>query len=306
VIAGRDVPVDASVLVGSVNGGEWIHVLLEALEAQRTSRPFEVIVADRTSDGTRGRIEREHPRVQVLAAAPGATLPELRTQALEAARGRHVFVTEDHTVPPLDWIERFASALDAAPDTIVAVGGPVDNLMVGGSVDWAAFLCEYSGYLPPLESGDVADVPGMNIAYRRSAFEGIDRQTLTRGFWESSLHPTLLARGLQFRRLAEVVIGHRKHFGFRYFMSQRYHYSRYFAGIRFAADDRKRLAFGALSLGLPPLVVARVARNALRKPRYAGPVVRSLPALSCFALAWGAGEAVGYFFGPGDSLARIE
>jgi glycosyltransferase involved in cell wall biosynthesis len=298
--------VDASVIVGSVNGGEWIHLLLAALEAQETKYRFQVIVADRTTDGTRAQIAAHHPNVQLLCESAGSTLPELRTRAFEHARGRYVFVTEDHTVPPSNWIERFCSALDAAPLEVAAVGGPVDNGLVSGAVNWAAFLCEYSGYLPPLESADVSDVPGMNIAYRRDVFDGIERDVLTRGFWESSLHPHLLARGRRFRRLADVVMVHRKHFGFRYFLSQRYHYSRYYAGARFSRDDQRRYLFGALSVLLPPLVVTRVARNALKRPKYARSAVQSMPALSCFALAWGVGECVGYLFGPGDSLVEIE
>jgi hypothetical protein len=298
--------VDASVIVGSVNGGEWIHLLLAALEAQQTQYRYQVIVADRTADGTRARIAATHPNVQLLLASPSSTLPELRTQALECARGRYVFVTEDHTVPPIDWIERFSAELDAAPPEIAAVGGPVDNGMLSGAVNWAAFLCEYSGYLPPLESADVTDVPGMNIAYRRDVFAQIERDTLTRGFWESSLHPQLLACGQRFRRLADVVMVHRKHFGFRYFLSQRYHYSRYFAGARFSPEDRRRYLYGVLSVALPPLVVTRVARNALKRPKYARSAVHSMPALSCFALAWGVGECVGYLLGPGDSLVEIE
>jgi glycosyltransferase involved in cell wall biosynthesis len=305
MIAAKGSEVDASVLVGSVNGGEWIHVLLDALERQETKRRYEVIVADRTTDGTYKRIAREHPNVQLLNAHSRTTLPELRTQALEASRGKYIFVTEDHTVPPPHWIERFVAELEGAPETVAAVGGPVDNVMVEDSVDWAAFLCEYSGYLPPLESADVQDVPGMNIAYRRSAFDGIDRATLTRGFWESSVHPKLLADGKHFRRVGDVVIGHRKHFGFRYFLSQRYHYSRYYAGVRFQPEDAKRFAFGVLSVALPPVVLSRVARGALRSPQYRGSAVRSLPALSCFAVAWGVGEAVGYFLGPGASLVEI-
>ena len=298
--------VDASVIVGSVNGGEWIHLLLAALEAQETKYRFQVIVADRTADGTRARITARHPNVQLLCASANSTLPELRTQALECARGRYVFVTEDHTVPPKDWIERFSAELDAAPPEIAAVGGPVDNGMVTGAVNWAAFLCEYSGYLPPLETADVTDVPGMNIAYRRDVFDDIEREVLTRGFWESSVHPRLQARGRRFRRLADVVMVHRKHFGFRYFLGQRYHYSRYFAGARFPREDSRRYVYGVLSVVLPTLVVTRVARNALKRPKYVRSAVQSMPALSCFALAWGVGECVGYLLGPGNSLVEIE
>jgi hypothetical protein len=36
------------------------------------------------------------------------------------------------------------------------------------------------------------------------------------------------------------------------------------------------------------------------------PALRSVPALYCFAVAWGVGETVGYALGPGDSLREVE
>ncbi len=297
----------ASVVVGSVNGGEWVFALLQALRHQRTDLGYEVIIADRCEDGTAERIEREYPEVKLLRASPDTTLPELRTMALEASQGRYIFVTEDHTVPPPNWIDRFSRALDDAPPRIVAVGGPVDNVMTEDTVDWAAFLCEYSQYLPPLETGETHDIPGMNIAYRKSVFDGVDRALLTKGFWESIIHPQELGKGNTFLRLGDVVMGHRKHFGFGYFMSQRYHYSRYFAGVRFDESDRtKRLAYTALSGALPPLVLSRVARAAFAKPDYRSATIRSLPAICAFSVAWAVGEAVGYAAGPANSLVEIE
>jgi glycosyltransferase involved in cell wall biosynthesis len=306
-IATRDAPVEASVLVGSVNGGDWIHVLLDALEHQDGGVRFEVIVADRCQDGTAERIRREHPAVQVLDAAPMTELPTLRTMALEQARGKYVFVTEDHNVPPSNWISRFVEELESAPESVAAVGGLVDNAMRARAVDWAAFLCEYAGFLPPEPSGDVPDAPGMNVAYRRSVFDGFEREVLTRGFWESTVHPRLREQGRTFRRAGDVVMSHRKRFGFRYFLSQRYVYSRYYAGVRFEQGKLgKRLLYAALSPLLPPLVLMRVAKGALAREEFREPAKRSLPALACFSVAWGVGEAVGYLFGPGDSLSRIE
>ncbi len=72
--------VSASVLVGSVNGGDGIHTLLDALARQTGEVPFEVIVVDRCGDGTAERIERDHPEVQLLT-APASTLGTLRSAA---------------------------------------------------------------------------------------------------------------------------------------------------------------------------------------------------------------------------------
>ena len=301
--------VTASVLVGSVNGGDHIHTLLAALARQTGEVSFEVIVADRCGDGTAERIEREHPEVQLLRASGSCTLPELRAQALERARGSYVLVTEDHTVPPPDWIDGLVGALSRAPERVAAAGGPVENAMRDRTVDWAAFLCEYHRYLPipGEEVEEVEDIPGMNIAYRREALDAAGPEALTRGFWESTIHPALLSSGRTFLKLPDSVILHRKHFGFWYFVSQRFHYSRYYAGVRFPSEERGRRAlFAILSVALPPVLLLRMARELGNRPAHQRAFRSALPALICFAIVWGVGEAVGYAFGPGNSLVKVE
>lgn len=314
----------ASVLVGSVNGGDSVHTLLDALARQTGEVRFEVIVADRCGDGTAERIERDHPDVVVLRAPASTTLPELRAQALARARGRYVLVTEDHTVPPPDWVSALVGGLARAPEQVVAAGGPVENAMRERAVDCAAFLCEYSRYLPiAADAGRrtaraegaalaeslelVEDIPGMNIVYRREALDAAGPDALRRGFWESTIHPALLASGHKFLKLPDCVILHRKHFGFGYFVSQRFHYSRYFAGVRFASEQRARRAlFAILSAALPPLLLLRMARDLRNQPAHRSAFLRALPALVCFTAVWGLGEAVGYAFGAGNSLVKIE
>ncbi len=303
---GSDAPT-ATVLVGLVNPGDSIHVLLRALEDQSGSVPLEVVVANRCGSALGSEVRERHPGVVVIEAEPEATLPELRLLALRGSRGRYVFVTEDHTVPPRDWIACFVRALEGAPPRVAAVGGLVDNAMRDRATDWAAFFCEYHGYLPPRSGGETHDVPGMNVAYRREVLESADPARLAEGFWETTLHPQLLERGGTFLLLPEVVMAHRKHFPFAYFLSQRFHYSRYYAGRRFAREERlRRAAFALGSILLPPLVVGRIARSVAERPAYRAALLRSFPALCCFSLAWWVGECAGYLFGPGRSLVRIE
>jgi hypothetical protein len=303
---GSDAPV-ASVLVGLVDPRDSIDHLLAALAEQSGSIPFEVVIASRCGPEVGAALRSRHPGVVVHQAEPRTTLPDLRLLALRRSRGRYVFVTEDHTVPPRDWIESFVRVLEAAPPRVAAVGGLVDNAMRECATDWAAFLGEYHAYLPPRAGGETTDVPGMNVAYRREVLESADPGRLAEGFWETTLHPRLLQRGGTFLLLPEVVIAHRKRSPFAYSLAQRFHYSRYYAGRRFARTERlRRAAFALGSILLPPLVVGRVARSVAERPAYRAALLRSFPALCCFSLAWWVGECAGYLFGPGDSLARIE
>ena len=106
----------------------------------------------------------------------------------------------------------------------------------------------------------------MNVAYRRSALESAPRELLTSGFWETTLHPLLLKQGGRFVSLNELVMLHKKRFSSGLFASQRFIYSRYFAGLRFGeAALPKRIAASAASLALPPLLLVRAVKAARAK-----------------------------------------
>ena len=73
------------------------------------------------------------------------------------------------------------TAFDQAGPDVVAVGGSVVNGVTDTSLDWATYLCEYSFFSPPVAEGESAILPGMNVAYRRSALESVPRELLTSG-----------------------------------------------------------------------------------------------------------------------------
>ena len=84
----------------------------------------------------------------------------------------------------------------------------------------------------------------MNVSYDRRALEAID-DLLRAGQWECWLHPRLLERGFELWCEPEAVLEHAKDFGFVEFVSQRYHYSRSYAGMRNAELGRKRVPLRA-------------------------------------------------------------
>ena len=96
------------------------------------------------------------------------------------------------------------------------------------------------------------------------------------------------------------------HYTFSLYMSQRYLYSRSYAGARAAgAGSGRRLAMGIASLALPPVLFWRTVSRIRAKGRHQGELVKALPLLALFVVAWAAGEAVGYLAGAGNSLSRV-
>jgi hypothetical protein len=234
------------------------------------------------------------------------SLPEMRTLAFEASSAPIVAVTEDHCVPTPGWAKTIKTAFDDGEPDLVAVGGSVVNGVTDTGLDWATYLCEYSFFSPPVAEGESAILPGMNVAYRRSALESVPRDLLISGFWETTVHPLLLERGGKFLSLNELVMLHKKRFSWGLFASQRFIYSRYYAGRRFGeAGLAKRAVASLASLALPPLLLVR-ATQAARRKGLGREMLRATPYLLPLYCIWAVGESVGALRGPGNALAMIE
>ena len=299
---------DFSIVIGRVSteDGDRILETLESLHEQEGDASVEVLLADRLRDDISARIRREYPDVRLIECSRETELPTMRTLALLQATGRYVVVTEDHCVPPRDWLRKFAGAFEKNPDA-VAIGGCVVNGVTDTALDWATFLCEYAPMSPPIESGPTPNLAGMNVAYRRRIFESVDEAILKSGFWETTLHPVLHDRGHLLVADGNILIYHCKKFSLRLFLRQRFVYSRYYAGIRFRREElTRRFVFALASLALPPLLSYRFFRNARQKESVRAHLAKAAPYLLLFYLVWGAGEAWGYLFGAGDALSEIE
>ena len=278
---------------------------LESLRQQDCDFAYEVVVIDRLDDEISAAIEVRFPEVRLVRCGPEPTLPQMRTAALQLARGRLVAVTEDHCTPARDWLRALDAAFGRHPGA-VAVGGCVLNGITATAFDWATYLCEYASFASPVGEGPSADLPGMNIAYLRQSLLSQPPDSLTRGFWETTVHPGLRALGL-FVASDAAAVTHCKHFSLRWFLIQRFAYSRYFAGNRFAQrSPAVRFAAALLTPVLPVVLLVRLAAVVRRKPGLAAHATRALPFLVLFHIVWSAGECVGYARGPGSALRQIE
>jgi hypothetical protein len=300
---------DFSILIGLVSTEDSDRILetLESLRNQRGSHVYEVIIADRRLDEVSTLLDADYPEVQRIPCSPRMSLPELRALALDHASGTYIIVTEDHCVPSENWLASMAQAFREAPENTVAVGGSVENGVHETALDWATFLCEYSYFLEPVEDGLTRVLPGMNVAYHHAIFRDIDRELLTSGFWETTVHPVLLGKGLGMYSTNKIRLYHCKKFSFGLFARQRFIYSRYYAGLRFSREQtvKRVLACGATIL-LPPLLLYRSLKQIRSKSRLGGEFRSAMPYLLIFYLVWALGEMVGYLQGNGDALARIE
>jgi GT2 family glycosyltransferase len=291
------------VAIACVNGLPIIDECLQALNRQRGGVDVETIVVDCCRNGTAEHIRRDFPHVKLFEAGSRLGIPELRAIAVSHATADVVAIIEDHCIVPEDWAEE---TLKAHESGYAAVGGAVENGSVGRITDWAAFFCEYSHAMPPIHDGEADSIAGNNASYKRDMLARVE-ESVIRNCWEYFLHEELKKLGVRFLSSPRVRLYHKKEFGFRYFLSQRFHYSRSFAAMRAArVPTTLRLIYLLLSPFLPALMMWRIGRQVLKKKRHYGEFFLSIPALTAFLWAYALGEFTGYLAGPGNSLYRVE
>ena len=291
-----------SVLVPSVNGLGDLLGCLAAL-TQQQSIALEVIVIDRLGEEVRSVVRSRFPDVVVVPTGPDTTIPEMRALGFDRARGDAIAVIEDHVIVPPAWGR---ALLDALTDGNSVVGGSIENAATETVLDWAAFLCEYSACLSPLPAGEASWLPGNNVVYPSRLVRAY-RPVIGEGRWENRLHDAMRADGVRLLCRPEIVVGHKKHYTFGEYLSQRYLYARSYAGGRVqGAPALRRFVFGAAALALPPLLFYRTVSRVVSKRRHLGHLFASLPLLAVFVTSWGVGEIVGYWFGAGNALSKVQ
>lgn len=294
-----------SVVIASVNGLPWIIECLRALTSQEGDLSFEILLMDRCDERTRAEIRARFPQpeVQLIPIEGEPSIPKLRALGMGRAQGMMIAILEDHCNVPPSWFQTIARAHEAGHKVI---GGPVENGATERIVDWAVFFCEYARFMPPLPRGRVSEVAGNCAIYDREVLARLGPE-LQAEVWESFLHSRMKEMGVPFYCDPDLIVSHKKEFGFGYFMSQRYHYSRSYAGMRMEnAPAWKRVAYAGATAFLPPLLFLRMARTIWRKGRRRFTFALATPAIGAFLLSWAWGEGVGALLGPGDSLARVE
>ena len=290
---------ELSVVIASVNGMPYLGECLDSLE--RRAPEAEVIVADWTDTETRRQVAKRWPQVRLLSFEEPMAVPELRAAGIAAATAPHVAVIEDHCVVRDGWAQRL---LDAHRSGHAVVGGPIRNGATRRIRDWAAFFCEYSEHMEPGPTGPVPSLVGMNVSYDRGAIRAME-ELLREGRWETWLHPHLQSSGFELYSDGSARLDHVKDFGFREFVSQRYHYARSHAGMRNPELGWKRIVYCVGSPALVPLLYARIARNVLGKRRNRKEFALATPLILLYIGIWAYGEAVGYAAGGGRSLLRV-
>ena len=227
---------------------------------------------------------------------PGALVPELWRDGIDAATGAIVALTISPMRPAPDWVARIRERL--AEDEVVAGAiEPGEGLRI---VDWAEYFCRYARDMLPFARRENPEIPGDNCAYRRELLERT-RGLYRDGFWEPEVNRALRAEGVALWHDPGVVVHMGRSAGFRVFFRQRFAHGRAYGRQRGARFGVARNAAGiVLAFVVPFLLAARTAGDVFSRRRLRARLVFAMPALLAFDAAWAAGEAMGHL----DTLRR--
>ncbi len=294
-----------SVVIASVNGLPSIVECLDCLSQQEGNIGYEVLVMDRCDAKTRQEIRRRFPQpeVHLIEEAGHPSIPKLRALGIAQARGQLIAILEDHCNVPPAWFRTIIRLREAGHEVM---SGPVENAAVDRIVDWAVFFCEYARFMPPIPAGTVDEIAGNCAIYSRKVLDRVGPE-LRDEVWEPFLHARMKEMRIPFYCDPALTVAHKKEFGFWYFLSQRYHYSRSFAGMRMrAAPFWKRATYSIGTVLLPAILFGRMTKTVFKKGRHRLEFLVAAPVIAVFLISWAWGEAVGALFGAGRSLARVE
>jgi hypothetical protein len=278
---------------------------LASLRAQEDAGVAEILLADGSGGAFVPPAAGSGPTVRHLR-LDAAPMPVLKAAAIRAARAPLVAILDPTDVAGPGWLRAILDEFPADP-RVAAVGGEVELGGADTPANRGAYLFEYGAFAPPMRAGPTeGDLPGNNVAYRRSALVEDCADLLVAGFWKPFFHARLRALGRTFHVVPTMRVRHETHHRLLPFCRSRHHYGRCFGAMRLRrCSPGRRWVY---RLGAPAvigiLVLKQLAR-ALRHPGRRRLLPRAALPLLAICASWGSGEWAGYWFGAGRSCEQV-
>jgi hypothetical protein len=227
----------------------------------------------------------------------------LRSVGLRIARGAVVAMLEDHGPPGPGWCRTVIEAHRKDDDAAV-IGGAVENA-VDRPLNWATYFCDFGRYQNPVPSGPVEYVTDVNISYKRDALLSV-KPLWARAYHEPEVNWAIARQGGRLRLHPEIVTFQRRsNLRLSQSLIERFVWGRSFAGTRVThIGATHRWALAVTSCLLPLVRTWRTARGVMRRRRFVGKFMTSLPLIALLETGWALGEFAGYVTGrPGGPAA---
>lgn len=158
-----------SVIVPCYNSEQTIRGCLEAILAQRTSFPYDVIVVDSSVDQTPQIVAREFPSVRLIHLDRRTFAGAARNVGARSTRAQFCLMIDSDCIAQPDLIDRMIARHREAE--YAAVGGSLRNGTPRSLSGWTGYLLEFKEFIPSAPMRLAKTVPTANVAYRRETLE---------------------------------------------------------------------------------------------------------------------------------------
>ena len=158
-----------SVVIPSFNSEKVIRIPLDALRAQKTDIPFEVIVVDSSTDRTPEIVRREYPEVKFIHLDSQTFPGTARNYGIHEARGQYIAFTDTDCQPRPDWIEKIVATFEQVDAD--AIGGSIINGYPRMIPAWVNHLIEFNEWTETTPAGYVNNIPSANLIYKKETYE---------------------------------------------------------------------------------------------------------------------------------------
>lgn len=279
-----------SVVIASWSGKEALTRCLESVMPQAGAA--EVIVAFRGISDVGVALGSRFPGVRFVRGPVDASVFLLRSLGVHETRGRLIAMLEDHSAVCAGWAEAILVAHSAGNKIC---GGPIENDADCRSYDWALYFAEYGIYMPPIPSGPMSILSGVNIAYDRETLLSC-RRVWESVFYETDVNAALASAGHKLYMLSEACVTSRLRMPMREAMEHLFIGGIHFGDFRKAQSGPLARRLWVIAAPAVPLVLlSRIIRlTVVRRPARVIQIIRALPYLLLLLGAWSAGEATSY------------
>ncbi|HYN85105.1 MAG TPA: glycosyltransferase [Pyrinomonadaceae bacterium] len=296
---------EMSVVVVTPDCYETVRKTVRHLRAQRVREHLEIILVAPSRESLALDEEElgEFHSHRVVEVGGFDSTARARAEGVRAARAPIVALVEDHAFPAPGWAE---ALIERHGEGWAAVGPAMANANPRSATSWANLLIEYAPWVEPQTAGEREHLPGHNGSYKRDVLISYGDALEAMLDAESVLHWDLRARGHRLYLEPRARTFHQNFSVAAASVPLRFNGGRLFAASRARGWPAwRRFLFAAAGPLIPAVRFARIAREVLKPGRPRRAWARSLPALAAGLVCDGAGEMVGYAFGPGRSMARL-
>ncbi len=195
-----------SFVIPSYRSGATLPGTLDSIYAQRTSRPFQVIVVDSSDDGSRDSIGGRYPRAVVVSSDRRLPPAAARNRGAALSSGDYLAFVDADVVLESDWLEGLLAELEQSGARLA--GGAVSNANPESRASRILHWIEFSEFLPG-PSRDCRALSSSNLLLRRADFDAVGGFDPAWAMAEDLVFCSKLKGGVRFCGLTGIAHRHR-------------------------------------------------------------------------------------------------